>query len=87
MSKPDSAEAKMGIVNYLHEMARSDPRYLAQAGPRKKIALAVRQLILHHNLTEREFVHAMDGIPITPEILYNLTIHHVRNQIRSLYNE
>ena len=76
---------KVGLINYLHEMGQADPRYQAQQ--RKSIARAVKGLITHRTLNEKEFAHAMQGMTITPEILFSLTVHHNRVEVRRLYNE
>ena len=76
---------KVGLINYLHEMGQADVRYQLQK--RKPIARAVKGLITHRTLNEREFAHAMQGVTITPEILYSLTVHYVRIEVRRLFNE
>lgn len=88
MSKPVRAAMprdKLGVINYLHEMAQADHRYQLQQ--RVQISRAFKALLLHRTLSEKEFAHATTGLKFTPELLYTLTVHHVRNEIRRLYRD
>ena len=65
---------RAAVVQYLADAATLSPEAQNSVVWRKNISLALKRFILLKP-SEKDFITAMEGIKITPEILYTLTLY------------